>query len=219
MNIKVCGITQMKQLNQLERLDIDFAGLNFYKGSPRFVGNKITGQELKDADLDIKVVAVFVNQEYDEIMNVIDNYGLEVIQLHGDETPYQCEQLSKHVEVIKTFRIANDESLSMDEIIMDYDDVCDYYLFDTASKGNAEGNGHLSNGFGGTGLKFDWSKFKESKIEKPFFLAGGIGPEDVSVIKAIKHMDFYGVDINSKFETEPGVKDLARVMKFKLDLK
>ncbi len=219
MMIKVCGITQMKQLQQLEQLNMEFAGLNFYKGSPRFVGGKIFGKEIKDADFDMKIVAVFVNQEFDFIMKVVDDYGLEIVQLHGDESPYLCEQLSNTVEVIKAFRIDVDDEQTIDELIADYDDVCDYYLFDTASKMNSKSNGHMAETFGGTGLQFDWTKLKGSKIEKPFFLGGGIGPDDIAKIKAIKHPDFYGVDVNSKFETEPGVKDLAMVMKFKMDLK
>ena len=208
MNIKVCGITQLKQLQQLDGMDIDFAGLIFYKQSPRYVGDKLHMAEVQALDLDLKKVGVFVDAAFKEIMQAIDDYALDVVQLHGNETPYQCEELSEHTEVIKAFGIGED-SRDVDEIIADYDDVCDYYLFDTS----------VSGAKGGTGKKFDWKKLSKSKIEKPFFLSGGIELEDAAKLKAIKHPDFYGIDINSRFEKEPGVKDMAKVLQFKLALK
>ena len=90
MNIKVCGITEMKQLQQLDGLDIDFAGLIFYKESPRYIGDKISREDLKRADLDLKKVGVFVNPEMIEVLDAIDEYGLDAVQLHGDESPEMC---------------------------------------------------------------------------------------------------------------------------------
>ena len=194
MNIKVCGITTMKQLQQLDGLEVAFAGLVFYKKSLRYVGDKISPEELAGSDLDIKKVGVFVNAEFDEIMETVEDYALDVVQLHGDETPYLCKQISNEVETIKAFRIDDKTDARVDFILKDYDDVCDYYLFDTAAK----------NGFGGTGKKFDWKQIAESKIEKPFFLSGGIGSDDAMLVKKFKHPDYYGVDINSRFEKEIG---------------
>ena len=205
MNIKVCGITQFKQLQQLEALNIDYAGLIFYKDSPRYMGDKITGKQVKDADFDIIKVGVFVNPGYSELLDAIDEYGLDIVQLHGNETPQMCEELSGEVEVIKAFRIAGDESIDIDEMIADYDEACDYYLFDTAG---------LKESFGGTGQQFDWSILKKAKIEKPFFLSGGIGPDDAQKVKAFNHPDFFAVDVNSKFELSPGLKDMAAILKF-----
>ena len=209
MNIKVCGITTMKQLQQLDGLEVAFAGLVFYKKSLRYVGDKISPEELAGSDLDIKKVGVFVNAEFDEIMETVEDYGLDVVQLHGDETPYLCKQISNEVGTIKAFRIDDKTDARVDFILKDYDDVCDYYLFDTAAK----------NGFGGTGKKFDWKQIAESKIEKPFFLSGGIGPDDGMLVKKFKHPDYYGVDINSRFEKEPGIKDMAMVLQFIHSLK
>ena len=209
MNIKVCGITALKQLQQLDGLDIDFAGLIFYKQSPRYAGDKITKNEIKNADLDIKTVGVFVNADYDEIMKTVQAYGVDIVQLHGDESPHLCEQVSGEIEVIKAFRIDDASDKSIDYMVADYDEVCDYYLFDASAKGT----------FGGSGKKFDWKKIADSKIEKPFFLSGGIAPADGPSVKAFKHPDFYGVDINSRFEKEPGVKDMALVLQFKLGVK
>lgn len=207
MNIKVCGITQLKQLQQLDGMDIDFAGLIFYSNSARYVGDKLSAKDVRALDVDIKKVGVFVNAAFAEIMQTINDYALDAVQLQGDETPYQCEELSDHTEVIKVFSISEDNDI--DELISDYDDVCDYYLFDTAVNGAQ----------GGTGKKFDWKKLSKSKIEKPFFLSGGIEPADAIKLKAIKHPDFYGVDLNGGFEKEPGVKDMAKLLQFKLALK
>jgi phosphoribosylanthranilate isomerase len=205
MNIKVCGITQFKQLQQLEALNIDFAGLIFYKDSPRYMGNKITGKQIKDADFDIKKVGVFVDPGYSELLDAIDEYGLDIVQLHGNETPEMCEELSAEVEVIKAFRIPSDKAIDIDEMVADYDAVCDYYLFDTAG---------LKESFGGTGQQFDWGILKKAKIEKPFFLSGGIGSDDAAKIKAFSHPDFFAIDVNSKFELSPGLKDMAAILKF-----
>ncbi|NDE10313.1 MAG: phosphoribosylanthranilate isomerase [Chitinophagia bacterium] len=209
MNIKVCGLTQLKQLQQLDALNVAFAGLIFHKDSPRYVVDKIAKDELKDADFDLKKVGVFVNADYDEIMQMIDDYGLDVVQLHGDESPELCEELSEEVEVIKAFSIS-DKITSIDDMIVDYDDVCDYYLFDTASK-----NGKV----GGTGEKFDWKLVKKSKIEKPFFLSGGISLDDLELIKSFKHPDYFGVDVNSRFEKSPGIKDMALLLQLRQGIK
>src|SRR6266542_6549622 len=213
MNIKVCGITQLKQLQELDAMDIDFAGLNFYNQSPRYVTGKISGDEIKDADFDIKKVGVFVNETIDKIFKTVEEYDLDIVQLHGDETPAFCMRLSEQTEVIKTFRV-NGETKSIEELIAKYDDACDYYLFDASPPAPllAERGGLQS--FGGTGMQFDWDLLSSSRIEKPFFLAGGISLLDVPKVKTFKHPDFFAVDINSKFEISPGVKDLDLVTMF-----
>lgn len=208
MRIKICGITQLKQLQQLEGLDIDFAGLIFHKASPRYVGDKLSADELQSADFDIKKTGVFLDADYEEIMDAVDAYGLDTVQLHGRERPELCEQLMEDIEIIKAFSIGDGDT-DIDALVKAYDDVCDYYLFDTLSKDGKKG---------GTGIKFDWKKLSSAKIEKPFFLSGGIGIEDIAQLKAFKHPDFYGIDVNSKFETSPGVKDMAKVLQLKKSL-
>ena len=208
MNIKVCGITEMKQLQQLDGLDIDFAGLIFYRESPRYIGDKISKKDLKKADFDLKKVGVFVNPEMIEVLDAIDEYGLDAVQLHGDESPEMCEDLSSEVEVIKAFRVTDDADI--DKLVAPYDAVCDYYLFDS---------GALKESFGGTGQQFDWTILTKAKIEKPFFLSGGIGVEDAAKVKAFTHPDFFGVDINSRFEKEPGIKDMGKLLQFRQGLK
>jgi phosphoribosylanthranilate isomerase len=204
MNIKVCGITELKQLEHRDAIEIEFAGLNFYKDSPRYVVGKISGEDIKDGDFDIKKVGVFVNESFSEIMKTVEEYGLDIVQLHGDETPSLCSQLSEEREVIKTFRI-NSETESIEELISKYDDACDYYLFDARVRKET---------LGGTGVQFDWKLLNKSRIEKPFFLAGGIGLPDVVKVKTFDHPDLFAVDINSKFEISPGVKDLDLVKMF-----
>jgi len=135
-----------------------------------------------------------------------------IIQLHGDETPAACRRLSEEIEVIKTFRI-NGQTKNIEELIAKYDDACDYYLFDTGGYSSPFGGGGKGE-LGGTGVQFDWKLLGSSRIEKPFFLAGGIGLPDVVKVKTFKHPDFFAVDINSKFEISPGVKDLDLVKMF-----
>lgn len=208
MNIKVCGITQLKQLQQLEAMDIDFAGLVFHKNSPRYAGDSIPKKDLKALDLDIKKVGIFLNPKFDEVMKFVDDFALDVVQLHGSEvTPYLCEELSEETEVIKAFSL--DADADIDAMIEDYDEVCDYYLFNTSL-----GTDEIP-----SVERYDWKQFAKSKIEKPFLISGSIGIDDIAAIKAIKHPDFYGVDINSMFEKEPGVKDMGLILQFKLGMK
>ena len=199
INIKVNGIVELKQLKQLDGLDIEFAGFDFYKQSPWYIGDKIAGEELRSADFDTRKVGIFVNADFEEIMKTIDEYGLDVVQLQGNESPHLCEQLSDETEVIKAFNISN-SNVSIDELIEDYDEVCDYYLFDTTNQ-------------------TDWKQLNKSRIEKPFFLSGGIGPDDSKKLKSFSHPDFFGVDINERFEKSTGVKDMISILQFKQGLK
>ena len=208
MNIKVCGINSLKQLQQLDGLNIDYAGLIFDANSPRYIGNTTEKDQIRDADFDLRKVGVFVNSGLGEVIDAIDDFGLDVVQLHGDESPELCDDLSSQAEVIKVFSI-DDAVTDIDALIAPYDAVCDYYLFDTKSPGQA----------GGTGQKFDWTKIAKAKIEKPFFLSGGIGPADAAAIKDFRHPDFFGIDINSLFEKEPGVKDMGLLLQFLQSLK
>jgi phosphoribosylanthranilate isomerase len=150
-----------------------------------------------------------VDSDYDEVMKTIDDYALDIVQLHGNESPELCSMLAEDIEVIKVFRI-DANTKKVDDLLKDFDDVCDYYLFDAGGQKET---------LGGTGVKFDWDLLLKAKIEKPFFLSGGIGPDDVAKIKAFRHPDFFAIDINSKFETAPGVKDMAKLLKFVKELR
>lgn len=208
--IKVCGMTQLKQMHQLAEMDVQFAGLIFYHKSPRFVMRHLKGYEVKKAKLKVFKIGVFVNASYDEVMNHVDNFGLDMVQLHGNETPYYCSKLSNYISVIKAFRIT--EADQIDWKTKDFYSDTDMYMFDTEGEG-----------YGGTGKKFNWDKLKNLNINKPFFLSGGIDGTDHMSIKEFTReavaKDLFAVDINSKFEISPGVKDIDKVRKFVKDLK
>jgi len=199
INIKVSGITDIKQLNQLDGLGIDYAGFSFDKSSPHYIEGKIKHRDLKNTDLDIKKVGVFTNPEMIEVLDAIDNYALDVVELRGNESTEMCEDLGSEVEVIKAFQIKAGDDI--DELVEQYDDVCDFYLFEVPDQ------------------SFDWKQLNKSRIEKPFFLSGGIGMGDIQKIKSFRHPDFFGIDINEQFEKSSGVKDMVAVLQFKQGLK
>lgn len=203
MKVKVCGITQKEQLLQLDRLNVDYAGLIFYKPSKRSMQEKLRPEDVNVPGLGIQKSGVFVNATADEILRAVDAYKLDLVQLHGDETVALCNQVSDYVKVVKAFRLGS-EVKDIDRMVSPYFDSCDYYLFDNASMGV----------FGGTGEKFNWKSFENAQIHKPFFLSGGITPEDAALISGFNHPHFYAIDINSRFETEPGVKDMKLVENF-----
>ena len=197
MNIKVCGITQFKQLQQLDGLNIAYAGIIFEKKSPRYGGDLLNKDALKNADFDLKKVGVFNNPDLIDVIDAIGDYGLDVVQLQGNESPELCDDLSSQAEVIKVFGI--DESVKdIDTLVANYDGVCDYYLFESKNEDEL----------------FDWEILGKAKIEKPFFISGGISVDDIAKIKKFKHLDFLGVNINSRFEKEHGVKDMGKVLAF-----
>lgn len=211
MKIKVCGMTSLEQLHQLSGMRIDLAGLIFYPKSPRYIFNSgLTGSEIKKANLELAKVGVFVNASYDEVMKQVESFGLDMVQLHGDEAIEECEKLSGNVEVIKAFRFTDSEDISL---MKEYSDAVDKFLFDTgASKNEAQTI------YGGTGHKFNWARLKELNMDKPFFLSGGIEPTDVEMLKNFMKervaTNLFAVDINSRFESSPGVKDMNKVKQF-----
>lgn len=201
MKLKVCGITQLGQLQQLDKIGVNYAGLIFYPQSARCVINKLSDMDVRSLQLSLNKIGVFVNAEEDFIMGNVEKYGLDMVQLHGDETPGFCKIISDQITVSKAFRITQTNEQNIDWMIKPYEEYCDYYLFDTNRK----------NAYGGTGEKFDWNLLHENKINKPFFLSGGIGLKDVEKLKAFEHPFFYCVDVNSRVEIANGVKDMEAV--------
>lgn len=201
MKIKVCGITGFGQMEQLQQLGIDYAGMIFYKGSKRFVGEKMRNEKLKIKNLQIKKTGVFVNAEVNTIKQAINDYGLNAVQLHGDETVEFCQQFMNITQVIKVLQIEKEKNI--DALVQPFQNACHYFLFDTPTKE-----------YGGSGEKFDWKTLEQANISKPFFLSGGIALEDAVQIKKFQHPHFYAVDINSRFEIEPGIKDMKKVQSF-----
>ena len=208
--IKVCGMTLPEQVNALDEMGVDFAGFIFYPKSPRYMRNKLTPEKMKKIKGRIAKVGVFVNLPYDELMKTVEDYRLDMVQLHGDETPRFCEQVANYVSVIKAFRMSDNDPVEW--FIRPYHEGSDMYMFDT-----------LGSGYGGTGKKFDWNVLENTNINKLFFLSGGIEPGDEEKLKAFAQgpaaKNLFAVDINSKFEVSAGVKDMERVRKFVQTLK
>lgn len=221
MKVKVCGITQLPQLHQLPALGVDYAGFIFYPPSPRYVDKaRLDGAAVKKAKLPLYKVGVFVDATYDEVMKRIDEFGLDMVQLHGHETPYECQKISAYIDVVKAFRFAENDHVAW--TIKDFYADTDAFLFDTGVPASKEERADKTL-YGGTGRKFNWNRLKGLQIQKPFFLSGGIEPTDVPTIKEFMRdgvaRDMMAVDINSRFETAAGVKDMEKVRAFVAEMK
>ncbi len=204
MRVKVCGITKAAQAQQVSEAGADFAGFIFYPPSSRYVFKHMPATEIRKLR-NINKVGVFVNADVDDVLRTVDDCGLYLVQLHGDESPRYCEKISQYITVIKAFRVSSNDNISWK--IKDYHDAADMFMFDTDGAG-----------FGGTGKKFDWQILKEASINKPFFLSGGIAPDDAENIQQFQQhsiaKDLFALDINSRFEITPGIKDMEKVKSF-----
>ena len=199
--IKVCGMTQPDNIRDVASCNPDYLGFIFYDKSKRFVGEELETEVLNGINPSIKKVGVFVNHSTLYIENKIKKYGLSLIQLHGDESVEQCKELkSKGYTIVKVFQVDNDFDF---RVIEPYKKQVDYFLFDTKSEG-----------YGGTGKKFDWSIFDRYDNEVPLFLSGGLDIESIEEIKKLSKLNIHALDINSKFEVEAGKKDVDLIKKF-----
>jgi phosphoribosylanthranilate isomerase len=204
MRIKVCGMTRLDQVRALDELGVEFAGLIFYPKSPRFIKRfHLSAIDLKREKLQINRVGVFVNETAEEILKTVDEWRLQMVQLHGDESPKFCEQISDHITTIKAFRLGADENIEWK--IHPYRESVDMFLFDTVGVS-----------YGGNGAQFDWSLLERAQIQKPYFLSGGIGPGDAerAMQFGVRNRDLFSLDVNSRFETSPGIKDMDLVRIF-----
>jgi len=206
MKLKVCGLTNFPQIQELASSKVDFLGFIFYEKSPRYVLNSLNLEEIKAIQHEGKV-GVFVNESFENIIQISEKANLDFIQLHGDEDENFISALRKklvpQVQIIKVIRIGQPTVDDLQKIIDNQPSAVNYLLFDTDSKS-----------FGGTGNSFEWNILNDLKIEKPFFLSGGISLENIHQLSKINTQPF-ALDINSKFETEPGTKDLLKIKKFK----
>jgi phosphoribosylanthranilate isomerase len=204
MRIKVCGMTNFDQLDQLADAGVNFAGFIFYAKSHRYVLRNMTTAQIRKENR-LNKVGVFVNSGIDDVLQIVDECRLHMVQLHGDETPKYCERMADYVSVIKAFRLSENDNIEW--MIKPYMESCDMFMFDT-----------MGAGYGGTGKKFDWSILKDMEIGKPFLLSGGIEPGDEERLMAFSSEPvaraLFAVDINSKFEISPGLKDMDKVLKF-----
>ena len=201
LKIKVCGMRHPANIEDLVKLNPDYIGFIFYPKSGRYIGTHIPGEISEVIPSSIQKAGVFVDEPVESVAEKIRSSNLDIVQLHGAELPEYCKKLKKmSIRVIKAFSISPDFEFST---VMQYDKVCDFYLFDTA--------GDLR---GGTGLKFNWEKLNHYNGDTPFFLSGGIKPEDALTIKEVKHPQFLSVDLNSGFEIKPGLKDIVKLKTF-----
>ncbi len=201
MKIKVCGLKHIDNIQELDKLNIHFIGLNFFEQSKRYIDH--TKACVISNYKGHKKVGVFVNARRRYLLDMVKIYNLSMVQLHGDESPQYVNDISDFVDVIKVFSIKEKQDF---EKTKEYTN-CKYFLFDT--KGIERG---------GTGIKFDWSLLNAYQSNTKFMLAGGIGPKDVQMIKAIQHPQLFAIDINSGFETEPGHKNANLIEQFLKDL-
>jgi phosphoribosylanthranilate isomerase len=205
MIIKVCGMRNPDNIRELTELKPDYVGFIFYLHSKRFVGD-LSADASASVSSTTKKTGVFVNETMDVMADAVIQHDLDAVQLHGEESGEFCRtfrkflhnmQTEKHVEIIKAFGISEDFDFGQLE---DYEDFVDFYLFDTQSPEH-----------GGSGIAFDWSNLENYKGKKPYFLSGGLSPDNIDAIKEIKDVRLYGVDLNSKFEVEAGMKDIEKL--------
>ncbi|WP_338873962.1 phosphoribosylanthranilate isomerase [Spirosoma sp. SC4-14] len=198
MKIKVCGLRDAENLKEIAALGPDFVGFIFYDQSPRFVGEELNEEVVKALPRSIRKVGVFVNASPDYILRNVKKYDFQYVQLHGNETPEYCRSLrNRGISLIKAFRVDEGFNFSM---LNNYKAHCDFFLFD--AKGDQPG---------GNGVTFDWSILSRYDNEKPFFISGGIGLNNLDQLDTLKGMKLYGVDVNSQVEVSPGIKDVAKV--------
>lgn len=191
MKVKVCGLRD--NIEEVAALRPDLVGFIFYPESKRYIGSKFA-ESLDCIPDTVKKVGVFVNEALEKVVTKVAEYHLDYVQLHGDESIDYCSKLVKsmNVGIIKVF---SGNCLPGIEELNTYKELIDYYLFDTRS-----------DAYGGTGQKFDWSALKDLKLSKPIILSGGIGLEDLKSISN-SGLNVFAVDVNSKFEIKPGLKD------------
>lgn len=210
--VKICGLTESQNIEDIAKLNPDLIGLIFYKNSPRFVyGDSLSKWFKEKGNIQlgmVKKVGVFVNEDVEEIIAKCIAFDLAFIQLHGNENANYINSLKTlltahqldHIKIIKAFGV----SASFDfKTLLEYDIFISYFLFDTKTEMK-----------GGSGIKFPWSKLDEYSGNIPFLLSGGIGPLDYEEIKNINHPQFAGIDLNSKFEFSPGLKNVSLLKVF-----
>lgn len=201
--IKVCGMRDPENIREAEKLAIDLMGFIFWHKSSRNVSEKPSYLPTRQ-----KRVGVFVDADIKEVTEKAKEYALDLIQLHGKETPDYIQRLrslcpqrgDRAIAIIKALNIADTEDLAQ---TAQYEGIVDYFLFDTKSKL-----------VGGNGTQFDWSVLHAYQGDTPFILSGGIGPDDAEKVKNFQHPMCAGIDLNSRFETAPALKDIQLLNHF-----
>ena len=197
MKIKVCGLKEPGNVGAVAELGPDYMGFIFYGPSPRYAG----GLSIDSLNISgfITKTAVFVNESFDSINAILKKNNFGAVQLHGDESPEFCELFRDKVKVIKAFGMSADFDFSQ---LNRYSDHVNFFLFDTKTDLH-----------GGSGKVFDWSVLEKYTLDVPFFLSGGLSLDNLEQVKNIVHPMFYGIDLNSKFEDSPGIKNIEKLEK------
>lgn len=189
-----------ENIAQVAALKPDCMGFIFYDKSPRYVGG-LDPAVVKNIDPEIMKVGVFVNETPEIMISKVLEYDLDAVQLHGEETPAVCMEMTQICRVIKAFGVSDADDILF--AVNNYADVADWLLFDTKTQQH-----------GGSGRKFDWEFLSGYGGEAGFFLSGGISPEDAGEVAGINIKGLWAIDINSRFEKEPGVKDVEKLKEF-----
>ena len=198
IHLKVCGMRDSENIEQLLALQPDYMGFIFYGKSPRDAENTLDQEVLRKFPEQTKKVGVFVNADLGLVKEKVKTFGLDYVQLHGDESvEYVAELFAVGIKVIKVFSVGDEFDFEGLDI---YNPFVDFFLFDT--KGKARG---------GNGEVFNWEILKDYNQEVPFFLSGGFDLENIDSLKALGNINIHAIDVNSKFELAPGFKDIERV--------
>ncbi len=198
MKVKICGLRDGDNIQAVAALAPHYVGFICYGPSPRYI-NDMPAQTLANLPAEIYKTGVFVNESKENIAKLINQYGFNAIQLHGNESPEFTQSFRDRVLVLKAFGL--DKNFDFEQLNA-YANKVDYFLFDTKTDLH-----------GGSGKTFDWGVLDNYKLNVPFFLSGGLSLGNLDEVKTIRHPQFYGVDLNSKFETSPGVKDIEKLKK------
>ncbi|MGZ3757900.1 MAG: phosphoribosylanthranilate isomerase [Mucilaginibacter sp.] len=196
MKIKVCGLKDPENIKAVAALSPDYMGFICYERSPRFIA-ALPADVLSSLPASVYKTAVFVNETDQTINALIDTFGFNAIQLHGNESPELANALRSKATVFKAFGLDKGFDFAQLE---PYAGSVDYFLFDTKTDLH-----------GGSGLTFDWRMLDQYQLNVPFFLSGGLSLNNLEEVRQITHPQFYGVDLNSKFETAPGMKDIEKL--------
>jgi phosphoribosylanthranilate isomerase len=219
MKLKVCGMKYPDNVSAVAALMPDYMGFIFYKPSKRYCGETLSPEFVKKIGApqllnipgnesnankihSIITTGVFVNESLEHVLRICTSYGFKAVQLHGHETPDFCLNCKEAgLEVIKVFHVGEEMDWS---ILEPYKKAADYFLFDTKTPE-----------YGGSGNRFNWELLKQYDNEIPLFLSGGVDETILEELDILKSVNIYALDINSRFESEPGLKDVARIKKFK----
>lgn len=195
LRVKICGMRDPLNIEGIGQLKPDLMGFILYPPSPRFVDERLLGEALSHVPSGISRVAVFVNEPKENVVRICKQYGFAYAQLHGNESATDCKIIHEAgIYVIKTFPVSD----SIDfEALEAYEPYADFFLFDTKTSE-----------YGGSGKKFDWSLLVAYPLQTPYFLSGGIGDSDMDAIQIASLPGMAGIDVNSRLEITPGLKDI-----------